>query len=228
MLPTLLLSLLLSADPTPPPAGRPGVHGMVLFGAGEHLYLSHIPMFHRPHDMQLLLSVGLEHAQLKPGHAFDDTGYTFEPERFDLDALVSGTLQTFTGTVYRGNFEGGGTPLFRDVRVRVRAVVYSARLNTAGPKAAELGYLAVGTPERLYLVHRISAAPGFDQILVARATGKQTVPGRGEPLTLPRADEEARRLRPGESAKARTARGGELPLEAVRELSLLRGPQFTP
>jgi hypothetical protein len=114
------------------------------------------------------------------------------------------------------------------VRVRVRSVVFSALLDAASPAAPGLGYLAFGTPGRLYLVHRISASPGFDQILVARAEGKPAVPGRGEALTLSREDGEAHRLQPGQAAKARTASGAVVPLVAVRELSFLRGPQFTP
>lgn len=227
MVSALLLGLLCAAAPAPGTGGRMGVHGMVLFGSGEHLYLSHIPMFRRPHDLQVVLAVQLQHDGISPERAFDDAGYTLEPERFDLDALAAGTLRGFTGTVYQGSFEGGGKPLFTGVRVKVREVVLAARLDAASTPAPTLGYLAVGTPERLYLIHQLSAAPGFDQVLVARARGRLTVPGRGVVLTVARPDTEEERLQARSTEKAR-APSGEVPLEIVRELSFLRGPDFEP
>src|SRR5262245_58642322 len=86
--------------PSPAPA-RPGVHGMVLFGGGDvPTYLSHIPMFRRPHDLQLVLQVSLQHPSWKGARTFLDTGYTVEPERMDLTALADGRLTAFTGTVF--------------------------------------------------------------------------------------------------------------------------------
>ena len=36
----------------PVPQHRMGMHGMVLFGAGQRLYASHIPMFQRPQQIR--------------------------------------------------------------------------------------------------------------------------------------------------------------------------------
>ena len=33
---------------------RHGLHGMLLFSDGDGLYASHLPMFHAPHDVQLI------------------------------------------------------------------------------------------------------------------------------------------------------------------------------
>ena len=33
---------------------RHGLHGMLLFSDGDALYASHLPMFHAPHDVQLI------------------------------------------------------------------------------------------------------------------------------------------------------------------------------
>ncbi len=43
---------------------RMGLHGMLLFGGLEGLYASHLPMFHTPHDVQLLLRIRLQDAAL--------------------------------------------------------------------------------------------------------------------------------------------------------------------
>lgn len=39
-----------------------GGHGMAVFGGREGLYASHLPMFHAPHDTQLLLRFHLADA----------------------------------------------------------------------------------------------------------------------------------------------------------------------
>jgi hypothetical protein len=41
--------------------GTEGVHGMLLFGA-DTLYLSHLPMFMRPHNYQVILEVVVDDA----------------------------------------------------------------------------------------------------------------------------------------------------------------------
>jgi hypothetical protein len=48
----------------PAPQHRMGVHGMVLFGSGPRLYASHIPMFHRPHDRQVVIAVSATGGEL--------------------------------------------------------------------------------------------------------------------------------------------------------------------
>ncbi len=96
------------------PGGRVSVHGMVVFGSpSTGIYMSHIPMFHRPHDVQAIFKVTL------PGDlAFQDGLYTFQPEPFSLDDVLLGRLDTMQGTLFRGSFEGDGKPLTAiDVKV---------------------------------------------------------------------------------------------------------------
>jgi hypothetical protein len=138
----------------PTPQHRMGVHGMVLFGAGPRLYASHIPMFQRPHDRQLVLAVSLSHPELAAGRDFSDGTYTLEPERFDLDALADGRLKHFKATLYRGNFEAGGKVLHQDVTVRVEAVEQVRPLDAASED---------GQPVRLTVQRELSflVGPGF-------------------------------------------------------------------
>src|SRR5687768_16192639 len=76
---------------------RPGVHGMVLFGKGQHVYLSHIPMFHRPHDLQLLLRARVTHGSWKQVPDFSRELFTFVPERMDLTEVANGQRKEFRG-----------------------------------------------------------------------------------------------------------------------------------
>ena len=52
-----LLGLLVSGSMAN--ADVPTTHGMLLFG-NETVYASHLPMFHSPHDYQLILELDLE------------------------------------------------------------------------------------------------------------------------------------------------------------------------
>jgi len=209
---------------------RMGIHGMVLFGSGKHLFLSHIPMFHRPHDVQLLLSVTLESLESGASGDFSNETYTLQPERFDLDALARGQLKQFRATVYRGNFEGGGTPLHRDVTVKVEAVEQVRFLSEQAPETPEPRYLVLGSGKDVYLVHVLSRAPDFDQVVkvtldkpLRRKDGKPPV------LRFQRRENLAdKRLRAGERLSATDEDGKPVGLTLQRELSFLAGPDFTP
>ena len=213
----------------PAPQGRMGVHGMVLFGAGQRLYASHIPMFHRPHDRQLVIAVSLSHPELAPARDFSGGTFTLEPERFDLDALAEGRLKQFKATLYRGNFEGGGTALHRDVRVRVESVARVQPLDVA-VDVAELSYWLVGEGKEVYLVHSISRAPDFDQVVKVLLEKPAPSPGKGL-ATLRfagRKNLSEGKLREGEQLVATGETGQPMRLTVQKELSFLVGPDFTP
>ncbi len=202
--------------------GRVGAHGMVVFGSGSTVYFSHIPMFASPHDVQLVFEGTLSGP---PGTAlpttFADRLYTFQPARFSLDALRSGSLRTITGTLFTGNFEDGGRPLARSIRVTARRVLLNHVLKIQDPVAPALHYFAVGTPDQAFLVHLLGGPPSFDQVLVARSLGGPTATAlrAGTTVIFPQTQNTVQaRLLGGDSSGSFTA---------VRELSCLVGPDFT-
>src|SRR5439155_25097602 len=87
--------------------GRVGSHGMVLVGAPGAAFLSHVPMFHAPHDVQLLLAVRLDGASLPS--SFSDRLFTFLPDALSIDDLRLGALKKMRGTVFLVCFDDGGT-----------------------------------------------------------------------------------------------------------------------
>jgi hypothetical protein len=214
----------------PAPQHRMGVHGMVLFGSGPRLYASHIPMFQRPHDRQLVIAVSLSHAELAAGRDFSDGAYTLEPERFDLDALTEGRLKQFKATLYRGNFEAGGTVLYREVTVRVEAVEQVRPLDAAAAEPSEVSYWLVGEGKEVYLVHTISRAPDFDHVV--KVSLEKPVPRQGKGLATlrfpGRKNAADGRFRSGEQLTATREDGQPVRLTVQRELSFLVGPDFTP
>jgi hypothetical protein len=209
-----------------------GVHGMVLFGETRR-YMSHIPMFRRPHDAQIVLEVDLSEASLSGANtakrSFADGLYTFEPERFALDGLARGERTTFRGTVYKGSFEDGGTPVAKDVAVTVKRVLEARYLNDTPGQGGRGHYLFFGEPRDAYLVRRIERVPGIDQIVRATVAGGTwlddarlargidvTIEGRGDaPLV------------PGETLRALTPSAPHvIAVETGAVLSCLVGPDF--
>lgn len=148
------------------PGSHVGVHGMTLFGGAEKLYLSHIPLYSQPHNKQVLVEVSI--ASGVPADAlatFNTNNFTVRPSAFSLYDLGAGTLQTIKGTIYFGNFESGGRPVYSNVTFTVKKSVLNRAMGPTTAPSATLDYVAVGTPANPYLVHIIDKSPSFDQVV---------------------------------------------------------------
>jgi hypothetical protein len=151
----------------------------------EPVYLSHLPMFHPPHNFQVLLEVDL--VKTDGSSAVDEyredrestgeTLYTLEPEKFalrELDAALpdSSRRTSFKGTLYRGHFERGGREFLSDLTIDVVDVIYFHEFEAPaqGPPEVppQLEYLCFGKPERRFLAHLIRRPPSFDHVLTMR------------------------------------------------------------
>lgn len=140
------------------------VHGMALFGESE-AFLSHLPMFHRPHDYQVVLR-----AELATDFRVDRSAlHTIAPRAFEL-ALAKQPGFVMTVDVYRGHFERGGVKLGRTT-ARITEVIHFEKLVPTTPRPAEPSYLAFGNADEAYLVHVITSRPDFDQIVRVRVPG---------------------------------------------------------
>jgi hypothetical protein len=155
----------------------PATHGMLLFG-NEVTYASHLPMFHSPHDYQVIARISLDdvpgsHA-LKTYEALKKKGVTFftiVPEKADLTQVIGGIRTTLLASIYQGDFENHGKNL-GPVHMHVDEVLYSARLTGRLPTKALTGsaennqenYLVFGENGEYYSAHLIQGKPSFDQI----------------------------------------------------------------
>ncbi len=156
-----------------PGAEHPAVHGMLIVGESRVL-LSHLPMFHAPHDFQMFLEVSLSAPASDPLKRYLDDRkatqtriYTWVPKPFVLSGLAMSppTLLTMTGTIFRGHFERGGEPITSgDVSAKVERVLYSRRLDQMNPPRIEPRYLLFGSRQEPFLAHVIAKPPDFDQI----------------------------------------------------------------
>lgn len=204
-----------------------GLHGMVAFGKpGGAMFMSHIPMFHPPHDIQAVFQV-----KLPPNRHDLSTGtFTFKPDPFPLDDMLTGNLKTMKGTLYRGNFEAGGTPLEK-ITVEVERVVKAGPLVGSAPANPKLEYMLVGTKDNAYLVHKVTRPPDFDQILKVKVDGSGFTDAQlaaGVSVTIPsKKNIVADRLKLGPVSVVVSGSTKPMKLTVERELSSLVGPDFT-
>lgn len=185
--------------PGPPSSDPPGSHGMLVVGS-DVVYLSHLPIFHVPHDYQLIFEAALD-ADVLAGYRRDsathvDTYYTLVPTgRWVLpDTIVAGA--SFRADLYRGHFERGGTPIRQGVKVTVRNIVHFRRFD-AGRKPDPAQWIAFGRGREQFLAHRIEGAPDMDQVVQLASP-----PAEGQAVRLPQSGE----LKPGDAVASGSVR----------------------
>lgn len=170
-LPALLLMLSSLSHAAPPTWG---LHGMVLFGGKQGLYASHLPMFHAPHDYQVVLQVRLADpaldARLRQQLDGRTALWTLEPEHFELARLLPAAplpLRQFRATVVRGHFEKAGKAEagYGAAAIIVERVLLMRQLSPAPAAHASARYLQVGDGTQRFLVKRIDSRPDFEHIV---------------------------------------------------------------
>ena len=155
--------------------GSMGEHGMLLFGGGDGLFLSHLPMFHRPHDTQVVLRVHLanrEHEEeLRRELAARPAVWTIVPEHFELDRLAPKArhpIRRFRADIVNGHFERGGKTVHTGDEFIIDRVVLDHRLVPVAKPGPTLKYIVVeaapGVQEH-FLVHWIDTRPGADHVV---------------------------------------------------------------
>ena len=169
-------------------------HGMLLFGQKQH-YASHLPMFHKPHDYQLILELSLaelaeEGSTLTKYAKAKSTGktlFTLVPERMDLTKVITRKKNEFKAAIYDGHFERGGTYL-GGISVGVTSVIHGAKLKATDKPSAY--FKVFGRSGEYFGAHLISGQPTYDAIFSTNKPFRQALfpCGRGhcpEPVHEP-------------------------------------------
>ena len=150
---------------------HPSTHGMIIFGK-EKIYISHLPMFHTPHDYQVIAEVELDTASQAVYHslrkAHPDELMTLVPEVFVLPEMVK-TPKVFKGQLYLGHFERGGELQPVKMKVLFKKIILNTKLNPDGTRPLKYEALLFGEKNDQYLVHLIKCRPDFDQLLAVKA-----------------------------------------------------------
>lgn len=145
----------------------PSTHGMLLVGKST-LYLSHLPMFHSPHDYQVILEAQLDTASqaayLKALGSSAETVYTIVPESFVLPDMIN-KPRPFRAQLYQGHFERGGKVIALSVTVSIKQVLHFKKFNPADRHPLVGSYILFGNTKEQFLAHAITAKPDFDQIV---------------------------------------------------------------
>lgn len=184
-----------AVKPVASPAGY-GSHGMAVFGGRDGLYASHLPMFHAPHDAQVLLRFHLADAavdaRMRAQLAQKPELWTLDPESFDLHRLQSGhdqPLKQFGARFVQGHFERGGKERFASQSVVVDEVLLFKRLSqpapaVTGPAHSAGRYLLLGSGREYFAVKEIDRRPDFDAIVAMVPLAAAATPDPKE-FTLP-------------------------------------------
>ena len=172
-----------------------GEHGMALFGGKDGLYAAHLPMFHAPHDYQVVLQVHLADrstdAALRARLHGKTALWTLAPEQFDLDRLgpqAARPLLRFKADLVQGHFEQGGKTQFSGATVVVDKVLLFRQLAPQALVRATAHYMQVGSGKQRYLIKQIDSRPDYDHIVAydaAFGAGNADIsipkPGLGQP-----------------------------------------------
>jgi hypothetical protein len=161
-----------------------GSHGMALFGGKEALYASHLPMFHAPHDYQVILQVRIADpkvdAALRQRLDGKTALWTIDPEKFELDRLApqsAAPLREFKANLVDGHFERGGKAQYKGATVVVDKVLVFRQLAPDAAKRDSARYLKLGSGKQRYLVKEIDSRPDFDHIVaVTEPAGASAAP----------------------------------------------------
>jgi hypothetical protein len=178
---TLLLSIVPSeatATRNPAPAGF-GTHGMAVFGGVDGLYAAHLPMFHAPHDVQMVMRFRLKDAAtdlaLRKNLSAKPALWTLDPDAFDLYSFApqhAAPLIQFQARFVEGHFERGGKERYTKQTVIVEEVIFYRRLDFAKRVETAGRYLKIGKQREQFLVKVIDRRPDFD--IIVALNGPQT------------------------------------------------------
>lgn len=174
-------------------ADPPGTHNMLVVGE-QTVFLSHLPMFGKlksgdftaVHRYQVILEAtfadgGNNVQDLYARDRKNNPGikiYTLQPEEFVLTELFMPEREppsrtSFKAAVYRGHLERIPQPPkpieeLKNIDVNVKRVVHARKFDPADSKPDKLEYILFGRGPELFLAHRISLPPDFDQMLSVR------------------------------------------------------------
>ena len=190
-----------------------GEHGMALFGGHDGLYAAHLPMFHAPHDYQVLLRLHIADpktdAALRRRLDGKPLLWTLSPEKFELDRLApqaAHPLTQFKADLVQGHFEQNGQTQFAGATVVIDKVLVYRQLSPEQKASATARYLSIGGGRQRYLVKEIDSRPDFDHIVSYRAKKHAVM----ETITIAKpdlAEPDARTLAAALHIKPSTIRG---------------------
>ncbi|MFD2166457.1 hypothetical protein ACFSJY_09265 [Thalassotalea euphylliae] len=144
---------------------RFGTHGMALMKVDQWIIASHMPLQNSMHDHQIIFTTKVDQKSEKTTLNLLENNQlvSIVPEKFDLVALIDGTLKSFNASVVAGHFERGGKTQIAESLF----VVDNPLMIADASKQQENGtYQLIELDEQNVLaIHKIAANPSFDHIV---------------------------------------------------------------
>ena len=167
-----------------------GVHGMALFSKSSSIYASHLPLYTKPHDVQLIYKIENKDLALLQTVRDGDL-VTIKPKPFNLQRLMRGEKMVINADVYSGYFERDGMLVYENVPITFAKLLYVRKMDDLKDSSRQQEYDAISLNKsyKIY-VHKIQKAPSFDHILhvdveagcLGRFTTSSAVPKENELL----------------------------------------------
>ncbi|MFP3424253.1 hypothetical protein [Pseudoalteromonas sp. SIMBA_162] len=151
-----------------------GFHGMVLILAGDKILASHMPLYARPHNYQIVYEVTTDDTHLKiikkalSESQKKQSQITILPTKFDLNLLINKMTPTLNTTVFNGHFERGGTALF-STKLTFKNPLYIKKLAVKKTTKAEFDLIKLSA-ERGVVIHKIQSKPSYDSLSLVPLT----------------------------------------------------------
>lgn len=153
-------------QPPPLDPAYEGVHGMALMQKGSTVFASHMPLYHKPHDYQILYKLEVKDVNLLQVIR-DNALVTVKPEPFNLEHLIRGNEFQVKADVYIGHFEREGMKVYEGITLVFDKQLFVRQLTDLqeSGRVQEYSSVAYNTKnDRLY-IHHIQKAPSFDHII---------------------------------------------------------------
>lgn len=143
-------------------------HGMVLFGK-EKVYAYHLPMFHKVHNKQMVLTFDLsKEVKDQIVNLQDTTFLTFVPAPFDLEEFIKAPF-SLIGDLYSGHFEQDGVLIMSGVTLVNPKIEYVKDLTQPSGSKTE-SYKIFGTATDTYALHLLDGGSAVDKIFKLTST----------------------------------------------------------
>lgn len=152
-------------QPPPLDPAYEGVHGMALVSHASKIYASHLPMYKKPHDVQLLYKLDVKDVALV-ALVRDADFVTIKPEPFNLQRLMRGEKAAITADVYLGHFEREGTVVYEAITLNFDKQLYVRELTDIEDSGRIQTYdvVELGKTSHIF-VHQIQKAPSYDHLI---------------------------------------------------------------
>lgn len=142
-----------------------GVHGMVLMNKSSTIFAYHLPLYHKPHDVQLLYKLDVKDVALMQ-LVRDNDMVTIKPKPFNLQRLMRGEKVALEADVYTGHFERDGMLVYKNMALNFAEQLYVRKLDDLKPSSKRQEYDVVSYRKNYKIyIHRLQQAPSFDHLI---------------------------------------------------------------